>query len=204
PSLFRTGGQFLDLSSSHSQIYHLTEENVSRVESQLFRLNLTPEQGEHVTPTNDYLGWLAVSLFRQWLAARTKPQIESEGGDNHHSDDNNEYKTPPYSICRIFRNFGSHGPSTFLDHYDYEEFLAINPQLHTRENLCLTYFESRMADLKYLVRRLVYPLLCSSLELDVNKFNASGAMRHELICFTCSTRKDDEIPWPLEPYIPFD
>ncbi|KAG5946322.1 hypothetical protein E4U59_004047 [Claviceps monticola] len=173
----------------------------------LFRIfyNCRPMLGEHVTSTKDYLGWLAVSLFRQWLAARTKPQIESEGGDNHHSDDNNEYneyKTPPYSICRIFRNLGSHYPSTFLDHHDYEKFLALNPQLHTRENL--VYFESRMADLKRLVLRLVYPLLCSNLELDVDKFNASGVMRHELIYFTCSTIEDDEIPWPLEPYIPFD
>ncbi|KAG6187725.1 hypothetical protein E4U36_007647 [Claviceps purpurea] len=182
---------------------HELEENVSRVESQLFRLNLTTEQGEHVTPTNDHLGWLAVSLFRQWLADSTKPQIsESEGGDNHHSDDNNEYKTPPYSICRIFREIGSESPSNFLEHYGYEEFLALNPQLHTRENL--VYFESRMADLRHLARRLVHPLLRSSLELDVDKFNASGLMRYELVYFTCSTIEDDEIPWPLEPYIPYN
>ncbi|KAG6163390.1 hypothetical protein E4U48_005978 [Claviceps purpurea] len=181
---------------------HELKENVSRVESQLFRLNLTTEQGEHVTPTNDYLGWLAVSLFRQWLADSTKPQIrESEGSDNHHSDDNNEYKTSPYNICRIFRSLGSKSPSAFLDHTDYEKFLALNPQLHTRENL--VYFESRMADLKHLARRLVDPLLRSSLALDVDKFNASGVMPCELIYFTCSTIEDDEVPWPLEPYIPY-
>ncbi|KAG6088310.1 hypothetical protein E4U15_006371 [Claviceps sp. LM218 group G6] len=187
---------------------HELEEKVRRVESQLFRLNLTTEQGEDVTPTNDYLGWLAVSLFRQWLAANTKLKIasarnsEGEGGTNHHRKDKNEYKTPTFSICRIFRTLGSDSSSTFLDHHDYEKFLALNPQLHTRENL--VYFERRTADLKALARDLVYPLVFNNLELDADKFDASGLIPHGLIYFTCSTIEDDELPWTLEPYIPVD
>jgi hypothetical protein len=47
------------------------EESVSRVEAQLFRLNLTNRSGERVAPHTNYLDWLAVSLFRQWMADNT-------------------------------------------------------------------------------------------------------------------------------------
>ena len=49
------------------------EETVSRVEARLFRLNLTTRTGERVAPHTNYLDWLAVSLFRQWLADNTAP-----------------------------------------------------------------------------------------------------------------------------------
>ncbi|KAL1873092.1 hypothetical protein VTK73DRAFT_1144 [Phialemonium thermophilum] len=49
------------------------EETVARVEARLFRLSLTTRSGEPVSPANAYLDWLAVSLFRQWLADNTAP-----------------------------------------------------------------------------------------------------------------------------------
>ena len=50
------------------------EETVARVEARLFRLSLTNSRGERVAPTaNNYLDWLAVSLFRQWLVENTSP-----------------------------------------------------------------------------------------------------------------------------------
>ncbi|KAH8906558.1 hypothetical protein BR93DRAFT_879541 [Coniochaeta sp. PMI_546] len=49
------------------------EETVSRVEARLFRLTLTTRTGERVAPHTNYLDWLAVSLFRQWLADNTTP-----------------------------------------------------------------------------------------------------------------------------------
>lgn len=49
------------------------EESVARVEGRLFRINLTTRNGERVTPATGYLDWLAVSLFRQWLADNTTP-----------------------------------------------------------------------------------------------------------------------------------
>lgn len=49
------------------------EETVSRIEARLFRLTLTNRSGERVTPATNYLDWLAVSLFRQWLADNTTP-----------------------------------------------------------------------------------------------------------------------------------
>jgi hypothetical protein len=49
------------------------EETVSRVEARLFRLTLTTRTGERVAPHTNYVDWLAVSLFRQWLADNTTP-----------------------------------------------------------------------------------------------------------------------------------
>src|SRR5690606_16707947 len=51
------------------------EETVSRIEARLFRLTLTTRDGERITPRNGYLEWLAISLFRQWLADNTAPPM---------------------------------------------------------------------------------------------------------------------------------
>ncbi|KAK5193307.1 hypothetical protein LTR99_006857 [Exophiala xenobiotica] len=52
------------------------EELKLRVETKLFRLTLTTSRGERVNPVNDYLGWLAMSLWRQWLAENTTPEVK--------------------------------------------------------------------------------------------------------------------------------
>jgi len=44
-----------------------------RIEVRLFRLTLTTSRGERVNPSNAYLDWMAMSLFRQWLAENTTP-----------------------------------------------------------------------------------------------------------------------------------
>ncbi|OJD16738.1 hypothetical protein AJ78_03117 [Emergomyces pasteurianus Ep9510] len=49
------------------------EDLKARVEGKLFRLSLTTSRGERVSPSNAYLDWLAVSLFRQWLVENTTP-----------------------------------------------------------------------------------------------------------------------------------
>jgi hypothetical protein len=51
------------------------EETVRRIEARLFRLTLTTRDGERITPRNGYLEWLAISLFRQWLADNTAPPM---------------------------------------------------------------------------------------------------------------------------------
>lgn len=51
------------------------EETVSRIEARLFRLTLINRAGERVSPATNYLDWLAVSLFRQWLADNTTPPM---------------------------------------------------------------------------------------------------------------------------------
>ncbi|MCJ1446426.1 MAG: hypothetical protein MMC23_006931 [Stictis urceolatum] len=45
----------------------------ARVESRLFRLTLTTRAGERVSPQNSYQDFLAVGLFRHWLADNTTP-----------------------------------------------------------------------------------------------------------------------------------
>ncbi|PGG96207.1 hypothetical protein AJ79_09676 [Helicocarpus griseus UAMH5409] len=52
------------------------EDLKARVEAKLFRLSLTTSRGERVSPTNAYLDWLAVSLFRQWLVENTTPPVQ--------------------------------------------------------------------------------------------------------------------------------
>ncbi|KAF3491206.1 uncharacterized protein GIQ15_00723 [Arthroderma uncinatum] len=49
------------------------QDAIRRAESKLFRLTLTTSRGERVSPFNNYLDWLAVSLFRQWLVDNTTP-----------------------------------------------------------------------------------------------------------------------------------
>lgn len=53
------------------------EDATARIESKLFRLTLTTSKGERVGPSNAYLDWLAVSLFRQWLVENTTPPPQS-------------------------------------------------------------------------------------------------------------------------------
>ena len=50
-------------------------ESVARIEARLFRLHLTTRNGERVGPSTAYVDWLAVSLFRQWLADNTTPPM---------------------------------------------------------------------------------------------------------------------------------
>ncbi|KAG5937591.1 hypothetical protein E4U60_001813 [Claviceps pazoutovae] len=196
------------LDIAEDRVYEL-QEKVSRVEGRLFRLSLTTEQGEPVRHANDYIDWLVVSLFREWLADKNKPQIgpacnnnnnnESESDNSHHGDENDVF-IPPIDIYHVYQKLGSGSPFAFLDHNDCEAFLALSPQLHTAENL--VRFEKRMADLKALARDLVQPLLHNSLELDVASPDLSEETLDKPFYFTCTTVEDDDIPWPLDPYIP--
>ncbi|KAG5968979.1 hypothetical protein E4U57_002418 [Claviceps arundinis] len=175
---------------------HELQENVSRVEGQLFHLSLTTEQGHRVTASDDYLGWLAVSLFRQWLTENIC-NSERESDNDHHIDNNNTPGPSLFKTCRAYRDIGSDSPSAFLDHNDCEAFLALNPQLHTPENL--VRFEKRMADLKALARDVVRPLLRNNLELNVDSPNISWDILDKPMYFTCTTVEDDDIPWTLQP-----
>src|SRR5262249_47504561 len=49
------------------------EEAVGRAEARLFRLRLATTRGDDVRPETAFLDWLALSLFRQWLADNTVP-----------------------------------------------------------------------------------------------------------------------------------
>lgn len=173
------------------------EEIISRVEGRLFRLTLTGAKGERVTPGNNYLDWLVVSLFRQWLADNTSPQPSPERHGNSRSSNNPPAPPPPVppltSIGRAYRTLGSGNPSTFLNHEDCKKFLKLTPELYRRDNL--RRFEKRMDEMKAMARDLVRPLLGSGLELDL----AGPSRTSEGISYlTCTAVGNRDLPWPVE------
>ncbi|KAI0006398.1 hypothetical protein F4779DRAFT_620591 [Xylariaceae sp. FL0662B] len=162
------------------------EETVSRVEGRLFRLNLTNSRGERVSPNNSYLDWLAVSLFRQWLADNTSPapppppsahsssrsRPSRDGGGGPSSSRAvvaaTTSTTPSLaSVGRTYRILGSSTGSAFLGHDDCKRFLKLTPEIYSRENL--RRFEKRIDELKSAARELVRPLMGSGLELDLER-----------------------------------
>lgn len=85
------------------------DELKSKIEGKLFRLTLTTSRGERVAPGNNFLDWLAMSLFRQWLAENTTPppapilKDSSAGGGGHRpshssSSNNNNGNNRTHSI----------------------------------------------------------------------------------------------------------
>ncbi|KAG5922525.1 hypothetical protein E4U42_005437 [Claviceps africana] len=184
------------------------EEIVSRVEGRLFRLNLTTGKGERVAPGNNYLDWLVVSLFRQWLADNTTSQPPPErnhggGGSRHHHPGNTNrpssalpsaaHVSPPASVGRAYRTLGSGSPTAFLTHDDCKKFLKLTPELYSRDNL--RRFEKRMAELKAMARDLVGPLLGSGLELDMS---GSSRTSDSITYLTCTAVGNRDLPWPVD------
>lgn len=192
------------------------EESVARVEGRLFRLNLTTRNGERVGPANGYLDWLAVSLFRQWLADNTTPppqppvvpQRNSRSGGGHHRGDGNNNNTalvgptspaaalaipsiPPLaSLGRTYRTLGS-PTAAFLGHDECKRFLKLTPDLYSRENL--RRFEKRVDELKALAREVVRPIMGSSLELDLS--GVRGGPVGGIGYLTCTKIGERDLPW---------
>ena len=129
------------------------EELKARIEAKLFRLTLTTSRGERVTPTNDYLGWLAMSLFRQWLADNTTPPpapilkstsqasprqqpVRPDSNGAHartasgesasHPSDRPQHPLPVNS-GRVYRLLGSTNSQAYLSHDDLKRFLKLSP-----------------------------------------------------------------------------
>ncbi|KAM4066901.1 hypothetical protein HRG_000913 [Hirsutella rhossiliensis] len=167
------------------------EETVGRVEGRLFRLGLTTARGDRVTPSNSYLDWLVVSLFRQWLADNTTPQPP-----NSRSGRNRSSSLPPPSVTcvgRTYRTLGSGSASAFLGHDECKRFLKLTPELYSRDNL--RRFEKRMDELKAMARDVVRPLLGSGLELDMG---GSSRTSESIGYLTCTTVGNRDLPWPVE------
>lgn len=128
------------------------DELKAKVEARLFRLTLTTSRGERVTPANDYLGWLAISLFRQWLAENTTPPpapilkptshtssrsqpVGPNNGTGHSrtasgetaSQPSNRPQPTPATSGRVYRLLGSTNPEVYLPHDDLKRFLKLSP-----------------------------------------------------------------------------
>lgn len=209
-----------------SNVMELLEDKVDelreleeRVESKLWRLNLTTSRGERVTPSNDFLSWLAISLFRQWLAENTTPapsgilkdssqpgtgtaaqstRASSRGG-NHAASQRVSQPPPTHSQLapnnsgRIYRLLGSSDPSVYLNRDELKRFLK-TPSAQLSTDLYtrdnLKRFERRVEEVKNLARDAVKPLMRNFLELDLRDLSPAG-LGH----LTCTRLETRDIPW---------
>ena len=176
----------------------------SKVEMKLFRLTLTTSRGDRVTPANDYLGWLAMSLFRQWVAENTTPPPAPILKNNTARATNANLQNsplpplpPPVNTGRIYRLIGSTNSQGYLHHEELKRFLKLQPSassstrdssLYSRDNL--RRFERKVEEVKNIARDLVKPLTRNFLELDM-----SGEQGRGIPYLTCTKLEDNEIPW---------
>jgi len=193
------------------------QEQQEKVEFKLWRLALTTSRGERVTPANDYLAWLGISLFRQWLAENTTPapapslnesarpatgttappgRVASRSNSSNHIASQRTQPPPPQPAPappaqgKVYRLLGSSPttPSAYLTHDELKRFLKLQPELYTRDNL--RRFERRIDDIKSLAREAVKPLMRNYLELDLSTFGTAG-----LGYLTCVRLEEEELPW---------
>ncbi|RMZ89155.1 hypothetical protein DV736_g3612, partial [Chaetothyriales sp. CBS 134916] len=166
------------------------EELKAKVEAKLFRITLSSSRGERVNPANDYLGWLAMSLFRQWLAENTTPEQQQPQPPPPPS--------PTLSPSRIYRLISSTNSQAYLAHDELKRFLKCYPAsgsssgtLYSRDTL--KRFERRMDQVKNIARDLVKPLTRNCLELDLRLLadGEGGGLGY----LTCVRVEDEDIPW---------
>ncbi|KAF7543202.1 hypothetical protein G7Z17_g10926 [Cylindrodendrum hubeiense] len=176
------------------------EDTVSRVEGRLFRVGLTNGRGERVAPNTNYIDWLAVSLFRQWLADHTSPPPPPSDPRRHPGsrDGGRPPALPPIvpplaSVGRAYRTLGSANATAFLGHDECKRFLKLTPEQYSRDNL--RRFEKRLDELKNMAREIVRPLMTSSLELDMN---GSSRAADGITYLTCTTVTNRDLPWDVE------
>jgi hypothetical protein len=173
----------------------------SKVEMKLFRMTLTTNRGERVTPANDYLGWLAMSLFRQWVAENTTPPPAPILKNNTARATNANLQNsplpplpPPVNTGRVYRLIASTNSQGYLPHEELKRFLKIQPSsskdlsLYNRDNL--RRFERKVEEVKNIARDLVKPLTRNCLELDM-----SGEQGRGIPYLTCTRLEDSEVPW---------
>lgn len=165
------------------------EDMKAKIEGRLFRLNLTTSRGDRVSPTNSYLDWMAVSLFRQWLAENTTPP-PAPIMRTPHPDPRRPAPPvpppPPLNTGKIYRLLGT-GGSSYLAHDELKRFLKLRPEDYSRDNL--KRFEKRMDEIKNLARELVKPLMKDFLELDLGRDGGSVGY------LTCTKVEEADFPW---------
>ena len=196
------------------------EETVSRVEARLFRLTLTMRNGERVTPSSSYLDWLAMSLFRQWLADNTAPpaapvperrvhssalpsatrqRIPSSGSGSDGSAAGGPRSRGPSSgavldvpsLASLGRTYRALGSSASIAYLTHDDCKRF---LKLTPDLYsrdnLRRFEKRIDELKAMAREVVRPLMGSGLELELGSGAGSGVGY-----LTCTTVEDRDLPW---------
>ena len=175
------------------------EEMKANVEAKLFRLTLTTSRGERVYPGNDYLGWLAMSLFRQWLAENTTPPVQGILRTSATST-GSRVSSSLRPTGRIYRALGSTNPQSYLPHEELKRFLKCHPfstsssssataSLYTHDNL--RRFERKLDEVKNLARDAVKSLTRNFLELDVSTGEGASLVQY----LTCTRVEEAEVPW---------
>lgn len=195
--------------------YEDLEDLKARVESKLFRLSLTTSRGERVGPSNAYLDWLAVSLFRQWLIENTTPPpapILKNSSNNvappaaQASQTTSSRPIPaPDPTAKVYRLIGSTSSQAYLPHDELKKFLKLHPtpstdSAYSRETL--KRFERKMDEIKRLAREIVKPLMRNFLELELKSGSdtsgsaTSGALESAgLPYLTCTRVEEADLPW---------
>lgn len=203
-------------------VYELIEDKAdeledlkTRVDVRLFRLNPTTARGDRVTPSTAYIDWLALSLFRQWLADNTAPSsiplpqpkqtstITFRDSTQHphksqsQSQSQPQSQIPPPSSGRMYRLLGAGGPA-YLAHDELKKFLKLRPEEYSRE--VLRKLERRMEDIKALAREVVRPLIVNELQFDAPGMSATSTgagagMAMGMGYLTCSRCEEEDFPW---------
>jgi len=198
------------------------EELKQKVEAKLFRLTLTTSRGERVNPVNDYLGWLAMSLWRQWLAENTTPEIRGILKNNSaaRSRPGSENGSParvrtapgsapgqsvapppppppvPVNTGRIYRLIASTNSQAYLPHDELKRFLKLHPASGSPalySRDILRRFERKMEEIKNVARDIVKPLTRNCLELDLRTL--SDGQGGGLGYLTCVKVEEADLPW---------
>ena len=167
-----------------------------RIEVRLFRLTLTTSRGERVNPSNAYLDWMAMSLFRQWLAENTTPAPVSILKNSSRPSSSDAASASASASGRSGRQSSSRAlvpskPSSSLPTLSpppqnlgrvYRLMGSTIKELYLNHDECkrflkltpemysrdnLKRFERRMDELKNLARDAVKPLTRNFLELDL-------------------------------------
>ncbi|KAF2258779.1 hypothetical protein CC78DRAFT_537534 [Lojkania enalia] len=169
------------------------DEMKAKIEGKLFRLTLTTSRGERVTPSNNWLDWMAMSLFRQWLAENTTPppipilKSPRHPPSRHGAPETLPPAPPPiFNTGRIFRLLGQ-GGSAYLGHDECKRFLRLSPEHYSRENL--KRFERSMEEIKNKAKDVVKPLMRHFLECDL--WGLGGGLPY----LTCTRVEPQDFPW---------
>lgn len=193
--------------------YEDLEDLKARVESKLLRLSLTTSRGERVGPSNAYLDWLAVSLFRQWLIENTTPppapilknSSNSAPPNVQGSQTTSSRPTVPSDpTARVYRLVGSSSSQAYLPHDELKRFLKLHPtpssdSPYSRETL--KRFERKMDEIKRLAREIVKPLMRNFLELETKSSsehaNSNITVQESpgLPYLTCTRVEEADLPW---------
>lgn len=199
------------------------EDLKARIDSKLLRLTLTTSRGERVSPTNAYLDWLAVSLFRQWLVDSTTPPptpilknssanahaststhgIRSSQSTSHRPTDSTSKTTttttttaaPPWSAARVYRLIGSSSSQAYLSHEDLKRFLKVHPT-PSSESLYTREVLKRFERKMDEIKRLAREIV-KPLMRNFLELDLKGSEYGEggLPYLTCTKVDDEDIPW---------